>query len=125
MQEPLDATRLVRVASSALAGDRLCRRPRAAASLPEIFSPAVTVTVFSSEHEAVAIANESNCGLLAGVYSRDSATASRVVGRDASSTARAGRHLPMTHHVQCVATPTCRAVVQASMMTGMMRGLRR
>ncbi|MFI1471266.1 aldehyde dehydrogenase family protein [Streptomyces wuyuanensis] len=49
----------------------------------EIFSPVVTVTAFSSENEAVAIANGSNCGLLAGVYSRDSATASRVVGRDA------------------------------------------
>ncbi|MFG2755237.1 aldehyde dehydrogenase family protein [Streptomyces wuyuanensis] len=94
----------------------------------EIFSPVVTVTALSSENEAVAIANGSNCGLPAGVYSRDSATASRVVGRDARfrrctparcaasretgadlvfSTARAARHLPMAHHVECVATPTC------------------
>ncbi|WP_426569944.1 aldehyde dehydrogenase family protein [Streptomyces canus] len=94
----------------------------------EIFSPVVTVTAFSSENEAVEIANGSDYGLLAGVHSRNSATASRVVGRDARfrlctparcaasretgadpvlSTARAGRHLPMAHHVECVATPTC------------------
>ncbi|MFC8066779.1 aldehyde dehydrogenase family protein [Streptomyces sp. NPDC057293] len=92
----------------------------------EIFSPVVTVTAFSSENEAVAIASGSNRGLPAGAYSRDSATASRVVGRDARfrlctparcgasretgadlvfSTARTGRHLPKTHHVQCAATP--------------------
>ncbi|MET8901548.1 MULTISPECIES: aldehyde dehydrogenase family protein [unclassified Streptomyces] len=32
----------------------------------EIFSPVVTVTAFSSENEAVAIASGSNCGLPAG-----------------------------------------------------------
>jgi acyl-CoA reductase-like NAD-dependent aldehyde dehydrogenase len=39
----------------------------------EIFGPVVTVTTFSSDGEAVAIANEPECGLLAGIYTRDSA----------------------------------------------------
>jgi acyl-CoA reductase-like NAD-dependent aldehyde dehydrogenase len=47
----------------------------------EIFGPVVTVTAFSSENEAVEIANGSDYGLLAGVYSRDSATAFRVARR--------------------------------------------
>ncbi|MFJ3311038.1 aldehyde dehydrogenase family protein [Streptomyces sp. NPDC086549] len=47
----------------------------------EIFGPVVTVTAFSSENEAVEIANGSDYGLLAGVYSRDSTTAFRVARR--------------------------------------------
>lgn len=47
----------------------------------EIFGPVVTVTAFSSENEAVEIANGSDYGLLAGVCSRDSATAFRVARR--------------------------------------------
>ncbi|ARP73416.1 aldehyde dehydrogenase family protein [Streptomyces pluripotens] len=47
----------------------------------EIFGPVVTVTAFSSENEAAEIANGSDYGLLAGVYSRDSATAFRVARR--------------------------------------------
>jgi acyl-CoA reductase-like NAD-dependent aldehyde dehydrogenase len=47
----------------------------------EIFGPVVTVTVFDSEDEAVDIANASDYGLLAGVYSRDLATAFRVARR--------------------------------------------
>ncbi len=47
----------------------------------EIFGPVVTVTAFASEDEAVDIANGSAYGLLAGVYSRDSATAFRVARR--------------------------------------------
>ncbi|MFE3876313.1 aldehyde dehydrogenase family protein [Kitasatospora sp. NPDC059146] len=47
----------------------------------EVFGPVATVTVFASEDEAVEIANESDYGLLAGVYSRDSATAFRVARR--------------------------------------------
>jgi acyl-CoA reductase-like NAD-dependent aldehyde dehydrogenase len=37
----------------------------------EIFGPVVTVTTFSSEGEAATIANEPECGLLAGIYTRD------------------------------------------------------
>jgi acyl-CoA reductase-like NAD-dependent aldehyde dehydrogenase len=47
----------------------------------EIFGPVVTVTAFDSEDEAVEIANESPYGLLAGVYSQDSAAAFRVARR--------------------------------------------
>ena len=47
----------------------------------EIFGPVMTVTAFSTEDEAVEIANESEYGLLAGVYSSDSATAFRVARR--------------------------------------------
>ncbi|WP_374206664.1 aldehyde dehydrogenase family protein [Streptomyces sp. MUM 136J] len=47
----------------------------------EIFGPVVTVTAFSSENEAVEIANGSDYGLPAGVYSRDSATAFRAARR--------------------------------------------
>ncbi|MGW2647172.1 aldehyde dehydrogenase family protein [Streptomyces sp. NPDC001393] len=44
----------------------------------EIFGPVATVTAFSSQDEAVEIANESDYGLQTGVYSRDSATAFQV-----------------------------------------------
>jgi acyl-CoA reductase-like NAD-dependent aldehyde dehydrogenase len=44
----------------------------------EIFGPVVTVTVFDSEDEAVAIANEPEYGLLASIYTRDSERAFRT-----------------------------------------------
>jgi acyl-CoA reductase-like NAD-dependent aldehyde dehydrogenase len=47
----------------------------------EIFGPVVTVTAFADEDEAVAIANESPYGLLAGIYGGDSAAALRVARR--------------------------------------------
>jgi acyl-CoA reductase-like NAD-dependent aldehyde dehydrogenase len=47
----------------------------------EIFGPVVTVTAFETEEEAVEIANESAYGLLAGVYSRDAASAFRTARR--------------------------------------------
>ena len=47
----------------------------------EIFGPVVTVTEFGTEDEAVEIANESDYGLLAAVYSSDSATPLRVARR--------------------------------------------
>jgi acyl-CoA reductase-like NAD-dependent aldehyde dehydrogenase len=47
----------------------------------EIFGPVVTVTAFDSEDEAVAIANETEYGLLAGIYTRDSERAFRTARR--------------------------------------------
>lgn len=47
----------------------------------EIFGPVVTVTAFSSEDDVVEIANASEYGLLAGIYSRDSTLAFRVARR--------------------------------------------
>jgi acyl-CoA reductase-like NAD-dependent aldehyde dehydrogenase len=47
----------------------------------EIFGPVVTVTVFETEDEAVAIANEPEYGLLAAVYTRDSERAFRTARR--------------------------------------------
>jgi acyl-CoA reductase-like NAD-dependent aldehyde dehydrogenase len=44
----------------------------------EMFGPVATVTRFSTEDEAVGIANASRYGLVAGVYSRDSERAMRV-----------------------------------------------
>ena len=50
-------------------------------AVEEIFGPVQTVTVFDTEDEAVDIANESEYGLLAGVYSGDQARAFRVARR--------------------------------------------
>lgn len=47
----------------------------------EIFGPVVTVTVFDTEDDAVSIANESDYGLLCGVYSRDQERVFRVAHR--------------------------------------------
>jgi acyl-CoA reductase-like NAD-dependent aldehyde dehydrogenase len=47
----------------------------------EMFGPIATVTAFDTEDEAVSIANESEYGLLCGVYSRDSERALRVARR--------------------------------------------
>jgi acyl-CoA reductase-like NAD-dependent aldehyde dehydrogenase len=44
----------------------------------EIFGPVVTITVFSTNDEAVSIANQSEYGLLAGIYTRDTARAFRT-----------------------------------------------
>jgi len=47
----------------------------------EIFGPVVTVIAFNTEDEAVAIANEPDYGLLAGIYTRDSERAFRAARR--------------------------------------------
>jgi acyl-CoA reductase-like NAD-dependent aldehyde dehydrogenase len=47
----------------------------------EIFGPVVTVTVFDTEDEAVAIANQPEYGLLAALYTRDSERAFRTARR--------------------------------------------
>ena len=47
----------------------------------DIFGPAVTVIAFNTEDEAVAIANEPDYGLLAGIYTRDSERAFRAARR--------------------------------------------
>jgi hypothetical protein len=47
----------------------------------EIFGPVVTVTTFETEEEAIAIANSSEYGLFAGIYTRDSERALRVARR--------------------------------------------
>jgi acyl-CoA reductase-like NAD-dependent aldehyde dehydrogenase len=47
----------------------------------EIFGPVQTVTRFDSEDEAVSIANESEYGLMCGIYSADSQRALRVARR--------------------------------------------
>jgi acyl-CoA reductase-like NAD-dependent aldehyde dehydrogenase len=46
----------------------------------EIFGPAVTVTAFNTEDKAVAIANEPDYDLLAGIYTRDSERSFRAGG---------------------------------------------
>ncbi|WP_225984608.1 aldehyde dehydrogenase family protein [Noviherbaspirillum aerium] len=47
----------------------------------EIFGPIVTVTAFHDDDEAIDIANDSEYGLVAGVYSRDSEKAFRAARR--------------------------------------------
>jgi len=47
----------------------------------EIFGPVVTVTTFDTEEEAVEIANATEYGLFAGLYTRDSERALRVARR--------------------------------------------
>jgi hypothetical protein len=44
----------------------------------EIFGPVVTVTVFDTEEEAIEIANASEYGLFAGIYTSDSDRYPRV-----------------------------------------------
>ncbi|TVY65510.1 Aldehyde dehydrogenase citD [Lachnellula suecica] len=44
----------------------------------EIFGPVVTATAFATEEEAISIANSSEYGLTAGIFSRDSEKAMRV-----------------------------------------------
>ena len=50
-------------------------------AVEEVFGPVVTVTKFETEDEAVSIANESEYGLMCGIYSRDSERAFRVARR--------------------------------------------
>jgi len=52
--------------------DRVCRE--------EVFGPFVTVTTFSSEAEAIAIANDVEYGLGGGLWTRDLSRAHRVAG---------------------------------------------
>ncbi len=47
-------------------------------AIEEIFGPVVTVTVFDTEEEAVSIANQSEYGLMCGLYSRDAERAFRT-----------------------------------------------
>jgi len=56
-------------------------RPNARVAQEEIFGPVVTVTTFETEEEAIAIANSSEYGLFAGIYTRDSERALRVARR--------------------------------------------
>ena len=54
----------------AAAGDRVCRE--------EVFGPFVTVTTFSGEDQAIAIANGTDYGLGAGLWTSDLSRAHRV-----------------------------------------------
>ncbi len=56
-------------------------QPNARVAHEEIFGPVVTVTTFETEEEAIAIANSSEYGLFAGIYTRDSWRALRVARR--------------------------------------------
>ena len=53
--------------------------PEARIAREEVFGPVVTVTRFAAEAEAVAIANGTGYGLVAGVYTRDISRALRLV----------------------------------------------
>lgn len=53
-------------------------RPDARVAQEEIFGPVVTLTTFETEEEAIAIANSSEYGLFAGIYTRDSERGLRV-----------------------------------------------
>jgi acyl-CoA reductase-like NAD-dependent aldehyde dehydrogenase len=55
--------------------------PTARVFQEEVFGPVVTVTTFDTEEEALAIANSSEYGLFAGVYTRDTQRALRVARR--------------------------------------------
>ncbi len=56
-------------------------RPTARLAQVEIFGPVVTVTTFDSEEEAIEIANSSEYGLFAGIYTRESERALRIARR--------------------------------------------
>ena len=60
----------------------------------DIFGPAVTVIAFNTEDEAVAIANEPDYGLLAGIYTRDSERAFRALHPLRAAGRPRGRPLP-------------------------------
>jgi len=55
--------------------------PSTAAFSDEIFGPIAPVTTFASDDEAVALANRTEYGLSAAIYSRDVARAERVAAR--------------------------------------------
>jgi aldehyde dehydrogenase (NAD+) len=52
--------------------------PEARIAREEVFGPVVTITPFSAESEALAIANGTGYGLVAGVYTRDISRALRI-----------------------------------------------
>jgi aldehyde dehydrogenase (NAD+) len=52
--------------------------PGAAAAQEEIFGPVVSVLAFSSEEEAVSLANDTEYGLVAGIWTRELSRAHRV-----------------------------------------------
>jgi acyl-CoA reductase-like NAD-dependent aldehyde dehydrogenase len=54
--------------------------PAARVSREEVFGPFVTVTTFATDDEALAIANSTDYGLGAGLWSRDVARCHRVAG---------------------------------------------
>ncbi len=59
----------------------------------EIFGPVVTVTIFESEEEAIKLANDTDYGLAAGVWSQNINRAMRVIGQ-----VRAGITWVNTYH---------------------------
>jgi acyl-CoA reductase-like NAD-dependent aldehyde dehydrogenase len=56
-------------------------QPTARVAQEEIFGPVVTVTTFDSEEDAIEIANSSEYGLFAGIYTRDSERGLRLARR--------------------------------------------
>lgn len=74
--------------------------PQARVAQQEIFGPVICITPFDTEDEAVRIANGTDFGLVAGVFTRDLARAHRVAHR-----LRAGQVFVNEWFAGCIATP--------------------